>query len=131
MQQANNAYQESKRLAIESLSKEDVVIKLFEEAAKQLKMAIILSERQEFVKVFNCIAKCQKIISSLNSSLDMKYQISQELDEMYRFIYEKLGEASVNHDLKLMQDIFTLITGLKDSFKEAQKINNSSKIRGL
>ena len=131
MQQANNAYQESKRLAIESLSKEDVVVKLFEEAAKQLKMAIILSERQEFVRVFNCIAKCQKIISSLNNSLDMKYSISRELDEMYQFIYEKLGEANIKHDVKLMEDIYTLITGLRDSFKEAQKINNSTKIRGL
>lgn len=131
MQQANNAYQESKRLAIESLSKEDVVVKLFEEAAKQLKMAIILSERQEFVRVFNCIAKCQKIISSLNNSLDMKYSISRELDEMYQFIYEKLEEANIKHDVKLMEDIYTLITGLRDSFKEAQKINNSTKIRGL
>lgn len=131
MQQANNAYQESKRLAIESLSKEDVVVKLFEEAAKQLKMAIILSERQEFVRVFNCIAKCQKIISSLNNSLDMKYSISRELDEMYQFIFEKLGEANIKHDVKLMEDIYTLITGLRDSFKEAQKINNSTKIRGL
>lgn len=129
--QSTNAYQESKRFAIESLSKEDVVIKLFEEAAKQLKMAVILTERQEFVKVYNCIAKCQKIISSLQNSLDMRYPISIELNEMYGFIYSKLGEASVSKDLKLMQDIYTLIVELKDSFEEAGRLSDSSKNRGL
>jgi len=130
MQQAN-AYQESKRYAIESLSKGEVVVKLFEEATKQLKMAIIFSEREENVKAFNAIGKCQKIISSLNLSLDMQYPISIELNEMYGFIYTKLGEVAVSRDLQLMKDIWSLISDLKDSFKEAEKINNPSKPRGL
>lgn len=126
-----NAYQESKRFAIESLSKGEVVVKLFEEASKQVKMAIILIEREEFVKSFNCITKSQKIISSLNLSLDMKYQISIELNELYSFIYEKLGEANVSRDVQLMRDVLGLINDLKDSFKEADLLSNPSKSRGL
>lgn len=129
--QYTNAYQETKRLALETLSKEDVVIKLFQEASKQLKMAIILTERDEYVKAFNCIGKCQKIISSLNISLDKQYPISIELDEIYRFIFEKLGEANIKRDLKLMKDLLSLIDGLKDSFAEAQKINNTKTTRIL
>lgn len=126
-----NAYQESKRFAIESLSKGEVVVKLFEEASKQVKMAVILIEREEFVKSFNCITKSQKIISSLNLSLDMKYQISIELNELYSFIYEKLGEANVNRDVQLMKDVLGLIDDLKDSFKEAELLSNPLKSRGL
>lgn len=126
-----NAYQESKRFAIESLSKGEVVVKLFEEASKQVKMAVILSEREEFVKSFNCITKSQKIISSLNLSLDMNYPISIELDQIYGFIYEKLGEANTSRDIPLMKDILGLINELKDSFKEAERLSNSLKFRGL
>lgn len=126
-----NAYQESKRYAIESLSKGEVVVKLFEEATKQLKMAIIFTEREENVKAFNAIGKCQKIISSLNLSLDMQYPISIELNEMYGFIYTKLGEVGVSRDLQLMKDLWSLINDLKESFKEAEKINNALKTRGL
>lgn len=126
-----NAYQESKRYAIESLSKGEVVVKLFEEATKQLKMAILFTEREENVKAYNAIGKCQKIISSLNLSLDMQYPISIELNEMYGFIYTKLGEVGVSRDLQLMNDLWSLIRDLKDSFKEAEKINNSIKPRGL
>jgi len=124
-----NAYQETKQQALEALSKGDVVVKLYEEASKQLKMAIILTEREEFVKAFNCVAKCQKIISSLSLSLDMQYPISIELNELYGFIYEKLGEANVNRNIKLMSDLLSLINDLKDSFTEANKINNASAAR--
>ncbi|WP_286947121.1 flagellar export chaperone FliS [Acetobacterium sp. UBA5834] len=126
-----NAYQESKRYAIESLSKGEVVVKLFEEATKQLKMAIIFTEREENVKAFNAIGKCQKIISSLNLSLDMQYPISIELNEMYGFLYTKLGEVAVSRDLQLMKDIWSLISDLKDSFKEAEKMNKQTSPRGL
>lgn len=126
-----NAYQESKRFAIESLSKGEVVIKLFEEAEKQVKMGIILIERESYAKSYNCIAKCQKIISSLNLSLDMQYPISIELNEMYSFIYSKLGEANANRDIKLMRDLLSLINDLKDSFKEAERLSNPLKSRGL
>ncbi|MEA4805927.1 flagellar export chaperone FliS [Acetobacterium wieringae] len=130
MQNAN-AYQESKRYAIESLSKGDVVIKLFEEAEKQVKMGIILIQKDSFAKAYNCIAKAQKVINSLNLSLDMQYPISIELNEMYSFIFNKLGEANASRDIQLMQSLLGLIVDLKDSFKEAEKISNPVKSRGL
>ncbi|WP_303871656.1 flagellar export chaperone FliS [Acetobacterium wieringae] len=126
-----NAYQESKRYAIESLSKGEVVIKLFEEAEKQVKMGIILIQKDSFAKAYNCIAKAQKVINSLNLSLDMQYPISVELNEMYSFIFAKLGEANASKDIQLMQSLLGLIIDLKDSFKEAEKISNPAKSRGL
>lgn len=128
MQHAN-AYQESKRYAIESLSKGEVVIKLFEEAEKQVKMGIILIEKNSFAKAYNCIAKAQKIITSLNLSLDMQYPISMELNQMYSFIFDKLGEANASRDIQLLQSIMALIVDLKDSFKEAEKMSNPLKSR--
>jgi len=126
-----NAYQESKRYAIESLSKGEVVIKLFEEAEKQIKMGMILIEKDSFAKAYNCIAKAQKIITSLNLSLDMQYPISTELNQMYSFIFEKLGEANASRDMHLLKSLLDLIIDLKDSFKEAEKISNTLKSRGL
>ncbi|MDP2843598.1 MAG: flagellar export chaperone FliS [Acetobacterium sp.] len=128
MQHAN-AYQESKRYAIESLSKGEVVVKLFEEAEKQVKMGIILIEKNSFAKAYNCIAKAQKIITSLNLSLDMQYPISMELNQMYSFIFDKLGEANASRDIQLLQSIMALIVDLKDSFKEAEKMSNPLKSR--
>ena len=127
--QATDAYQDSKRNAIESLSKEEVVIKLFEEAEKQLKMAMILIEHKNYVRSYNCVAKGQKIISSLNLSLDMQYPISVELTQIYSFIYEKMGEANVSRDTQLMSDLLVFVKELKEAFKEAERLTNPSNAR--
>ncbi|MGV8906032.1 MAG: flagellar export chaperone FliS [Acetobacterium sp.] len=126
-----NAYQTSKRQALEILTKGEVVVRLFEEASKQVKMGIFLTERDDSFKAYNCLAKAQKVIASLNQSLDMQYPISIELNEMYGFIFEKLGEASVKGDVVLMKELWVLINDLKDSFKEANKLTSPSKMKGL
>jgi len=126
-----NAYQTSKRQALETLTKGEVVVRLFEEASKQVKMGIFLTEKQDSAKAYNCIAKAQKVIASLNLSLDMQYPISIELNEMYGFIFEKLGEANAKQDVVLMKKLWVLINDLKDSFKEADKLTSASKLKGL
>ncbi|MBK5244792.1 MAG: flagellar protein FliS [Eubacteriaceae bacterium] len=126
-----NAYQTSKRQALEILTKGEVVVRLFEEASKQVKMGIFLTEKQDSAKAYNCIAKAQKVISSLNLSLDMQYPISIELNDIYGFIFEKLGEANAKQDVVLMRELWVLINDLKDSFKEADKLTNASKLKGL
>jgi len=126
-----NAYQTSKRQALEILTKGEVIVRLFEEASKQVKMGIFFTEKEDSFKAYNCIAKAQKVIASLNQSLDMQYPISLELNAMYDFIFEKLGEANVKRDVVLMKELWELINGLKVSFKEADKLNSSSKLKGL
>jgi flagellar protein FliS len=119
----NNAYQESKKIALETMSKGEIVIKLFEAASKQIKMGVFLIEREDS-------AKAQKLISALNQSLDMNYPISTELNDMYNFIYEQLGVANVNKDTALLNEMWGLVNELKDAFKEADKISNGLKTEG-
>ncbi|WKY48580.1 flagellar export chaperone FliS [Eubacteriaceae bacterium ES3] len=122
-----NPYKESKRIALESMSKGEIVVKLFEEASKQIKLGILLIERQDIVKAYNAIAKAQKVVSSLSQSLDMNYPISIELRDMYDFLYEKLGEANVNKDVALLEDLWKLVQELKDAFKEAEKVTRGTR----
>jgi flagellar protein FliS len=118
-----NPYKESKKIALESMSKGEVVIKLFEEASKQIKLGILLIQKDDVAKAYNAVAKAQKVVSSLSQSLDMNYPISGELREMYDFLYTKLGEANVSKDIALLDDLWKLVNELKDAFKEADKIN--------
>jgi len=121
MQQAS-LYQQYKTQALETLTNGEVVVKLFEEASKQINMAIFLANNGNQYKSFNCIAKAQKIIRTLNLSLDMKYPISAQLNELYLFIHDKLGEANVNKDLALMKELLGLVDELKVTFRQADKL---------
>lgn len=121
MQQAN-LYQQYKAQSLETLTKSEIVVKLFEEASKQVSTAIFLTNSGESVKAYNCLGKAQKIISTLNLSLDMKYAISIELNDMYLFLFDKLGEANVNKDIPLMKELLSLIDELKVTFRQAEKL---------
>ncbi|HVI42110.1 MAG TPA: flagellar export chaperone FliS [Anaerovoracaceae bacterium] len=126
MQQAN-LYQQYKSQSLETLTKGEIVVKLFEEASKQISTAIFLISREETVKSFNCIVKVQKIISTLDYSLDRKYAISIELNELYLFLIDKLGEANKNKDIKLMKELLSLIDELKITFRQAEKLARMKK----
>ena len=123
-------YKDSKRMALETLSKGEVVIKLFEEASKQIKIGVLQIDREDSVKAYAAIAKAQKVISSLSQSLDMQYPISLELSEMYDFIFTKLGEANVKQDKDLLNDMWELVNDLKIAFKEANSASGNLKTEG-
>ena len=120
--QSANIFQQYKSQSLETLTKGEIVVKLFEEASKQISTAIFLSNRGEAVKAYNCIAKAQKVISVLDSSLDRKFAISIELDQLYMFIREKLSEAVLNEDVELMKRLLKIVDELKVTFRQAEKI---------
>jgi len=120
--QAANIFQQYKAQSLETLTKGEIVVKLFEEASKQVSTAIFLTNQGEAVKAYNCIAKAQKVISTLDSSLDRKYAISIELDQLYMFLHEQLTEAVLNSDVVLMKRLLKLIDELKVTFRQAEKM---------
>ena len=126
MQQAN-LYQQYKAQTLETLTKGEIVVKLFEEASKQISMGIFFANNGNTFKSYNCIAKAQKIIQTLNFSLDTKYAISLELSEMYKFLHQKLGEASSKKDVALMKEILSLVDDLKVTFRQAEKLARANR----
>lgn len=126
MQQAN-LYQQYKSQSLETLTKGEIVVKLFEEASKQISMGIFFANNANTFKSYSCIAKAQKIISTLNFSLDMKYAISIELNEMYLFLHQKLGEANAKKDVALMKELLSLVDDLKVTFRQAEKLARSKR----
>ena len=79
--QATNLYEQYKTQSLQTLTPGETVVKLFEEASKQVSMAIFLTNQGKTVKAFNAITKAQRIISTLHRSLDMRYPISLQLDD--------------------------------------------------
>jgi len=128
MQQAT-IYQLYKNQSLETLTKGEIVVKLFEEASKQIGMAIFFINNSNSYKAYNCIAKAQKIIQTLDFSLDRKYAISIELNDMYLFLHAKLGEAIANKNVPLMKDLLSLVDELKVTFRQAEKLARAGSIR--
>ena len=120
--QSANIYQQYKSQSLETLTKGEIVVKLFEEASKQVSTAIFLTNSGDSVKAYNCISKALKVISALDGSLDRKYAISIELDQLYMFLHSNLSEAIVKKDVPLMKELLGIIDELKVTFRQAEKM---------
>lgn len=116
-----NLYEQYKSQTLQTLTNGELVVRLFEEASKQVSMAIFTAN-SDAVKSFNSIAKAQKILKALNNSLDMNQAISVELNDLYLFLIEKLYEANSNKDVELMKQLLGLIDELKVTFRQADKL---------
>lgn len=126
--QAANLYQQYKSQSIQTLTQGELVVKLFDEASKQVSMAIFLAA-SDSVRSYNSIAKAQRIIKELRNSLDMRYAISNELNDMYLFLIDQLNIANGNKDVDLLKQLLSLIDDLKDTFKQAERLARQSAIR--
>ena len=60
----------------------------------------------------------------------MRYPISLQLDDMYRFLFDKLNEANVNRDVELMKQLLGLIDELKVTFRQADKLARAESVKG-
>lgn len=126
MQEAT-IFQQYKAQSLETLTSGELLVKLFEEASKQISMAIFLTNQNDYAQSYNCIAKAQKIITTLEFSLDSNYAISIELRDIYQFLFKALSDAIVNHDVVLMKRILHMVDELKVAFRQADKIARANK----
>lgn len=125
--QYSNPYQVYKNQSLQTLTQGEILVKLFEEASKQINFSILLTEKQDAVGAYNCVSKAQKIVSTLRNSLDMNYAISINLAEIYLFVNDELGKALVDKDTETLKRLAGILDNLKDAFKEADKIARSQK----
>lgn len=126
MQEAT-IYQQYQNQALETLTGGELVVKLFEGASKQITIAIFLINQHDVPGAYNCIVKAQKIINHLDRTLDMRYPISEELSEMYRFLFKALTEAITDKDIKKLKKILGLVDDLKVTFRQAARLARASK----
>jgi len=54
----------------------------------------------------------------LDSSLDMKYEISKNLDEIYKFILNRLIAANLKKDIAPLDESLELLNEIRDTWKE-------------
>ncbi|MCL2034617.1 MAG: flagellar export chaperone FliS [Oscillospiraceae bacterium] len=121
-----NPYQQYKEQSLTTLSPGELLIKLYEEAIKQMSLAKIKIKQNDLSGANTALAKSQTIISTLADSLDMRYPISKELREMYIFIAQYLTQANVKKDIKMIDDCIPLVRDMRDAFEQAGKLSRAA-----
>lgn len=126
---ANNAYNTYKTNSVNYASKEQLLLMVLDGAVKFSKIAKQGIEEKDIVKAHQNIIKTQNIFYELMATLDVEQggQWAENLMRIYDFIVQKLLEANIKKDVKVMNEIIPIIGDIRDTWHEAYKIAKNAR----
>ncbi len=114
----NNAYSAYKKQSISTLTPMEIVVKLYDEAEKQINIAIVSIDGKNYETANKCLQKSQDIVNALRSVLDMSIPISTQLDALYDFFNRQLIAANVKKDTQILKELLPMLAELRDAFSQ-------------
>lgn len=118
-----NAYAQYKNSKVLTASPAELTLMLYEGAIKFCNIAIAAIEQKEVEKAHINIRKAQKIIEHLRVTLDMKYPVAKDFDNMYQYIDRRLLEANISKDPEILKEVLNHLHAIRDTWKEVMRIN--------
>lgn len=115
---AAKAYGQNK---ITTASPAELTLMLYEGAVKFGNIAISAMDKKDYETTNVNIQKCRNIIVELTSTLDHKYKVAEDFENVYNYIFSLLVEANMKKDIELLGRAVDEIRGMRDTWKEVMK----------
>lgn len=120
------AYANSK---IMTASPAELTLMLYDGAIKFANIAIAAIEKNDIEKAHNNIIKVERIILEFKSSLDHKYPVSKDFEQVYDYLIRRLHEANMKKDTEIMEEVLKHLRTMRDTWKEVMAINQGKKVQ--
>ncbi|WZL73761.1 flagellar export chaperone FliS [Clostridiaceae bacterium 35-E11] len=114
-----NQYMQNK---IMMASPEELTLMLYNGAIKFINQGMIFIEEKSIQKAHEAIVRANDIITELNGTLDMQYEVAKGLRPIYDFIIEQLVEANIKKDKQILEEVLSMVTELRDTWKHAMDL---------
>jgi len=121
-----NPYQQYRQNAVMSAGRGDLTLMLYNGAVKFIRQGMKYIEERNIEGAHNSIVRAQEIISHLNDTLNMEYELSKNLALLYEYINRRLFEANVRKEIETLEEVLGFVEELRDTWAEALKISKSA-----
>lgn len=119
---ANNAYSQYANNKILTASPAELTLMLYEGAIKFCNIAIMAIESKDIEKAHNNIMKVQRIIEEFQITLDFKYPIANDFNNVYNYLMRRLREANMTKDKEILEEVNGHIRTMRDTWKEVMRL---------
>ena len=116
------AYAQYSNNKILTASPQELTLMLYDGAIKFCNIAISAVEVKDVPKAHTNIVKVEKIIDYLRQTLDMKYPVAQDFENIYTYLSRRLVEANMHKDKEILEEVNTHLHSVRDTWKEAMTI---------
>ena len=121
--QQRAAYAQYKNNKVNAASGPELTLMLYDGAIKFLNIADFAIENNDIQKAHTNIMKTERIIDYLRNTLDMKYAVAQDFENIYSYLSQRLIEANLKKDPEILQEVNTHLHSVRDTWKEVMRLN--------
>lgn len=112
-----------KKTSVETASKEQILLMLYQAAIKNCKKGIEAIEQKNIAKKGEYIGKLQDIIVELSNSLDFEVggEVAKELASLYDYMLYSSTQANIKIDKTHLEGCLRVLNTLYEGWTEAVK----------
>lgn len=118
---ANQGYAAYANNKIMTASPAELTLMLYEGAIKFSNLAIAGIEEKDIQKAHTNIMKVERIIEEFQATLNHKYPVAKDFDNVYDYLLIRLKEANVKKDKEIMEEVLKHLRTMRDTWKEVMR----------
>lgn len=120
------AYAQYKNNKVLTASPAELTLMLYEGAIKFCNIAMMAIDSKDVQKAYTNIVKAEKIIDYLRVTLDMRYPVAQDFENIYSYLATRLTEANIKKDKEILVEVHGHLNSVRDTWKEVMRIGRES-----
>ena len=126
MAMPKNPYAQYNRNKIMTASPQELTLMLYDGAIKFNNIAIAAMEENDVQKAHTNIMKVQRIIEEFQMTLDFKYEVANDFNNVYNYLMRRLREANMTKDKAILEEIDEHLHTMRDTWKEVMRLNHKA-----
>ena len=125
----NTGYAAYANNKVMTASPAELTLMLYDGAIKFCNIAIRAIEEGDVEKAHNNIVKVENIIDEFRATLNHKYAVAEDFENVYVYLRERLSLANMKKDKEILQEVLKHLRTMRDTWKEVMKeTNNGTKL---
>lgn len=117
----NKAYAAYQATSVTSSKPEELTLMLYKGLVRFITQGKKAMEEKNIEKTNENLVRAQNILAEFQSTLDMSYEISNNLFLIYDYMSRRLVEANIAKDLSIVDEVLGLAIQLQNTWEEAMK----------
>ncbi len=116
-----NAYAQYNKNKILTATPAELTLMLYDGCIKFINMAIRSNDEKDITKTNMYIQKAERIVEEFRSTLDFKYPVAKDFDNVYAYVMRRLVEANITKDKAILEECVSHMRVMRDTWKEVMK----------
>jgi len=123
----NSSPQEAyRRQDVLTASSIDLIVMLYDALKKNVILGRRAIDKKDVIGAHKSLMKAQDIVAELINSLDMNYQLSEELLTIYEYILGQLQDANIRKNKEPLAPVIEMVDSIRDAWKEVCLTNKGN-----